>query len=64
MTSLGSDYVDNANDFTGDGVTWDTEEQPSPNLGGGNLMINNMIPGNKYFQNAHYGTGTPTEMDD
>ena len=63
MTNMGSGYVQNANDFTGNGVTWDTEEQPSPNLGGSNLMINNVIPGNTYFQDAHYGTGTPTDMD-
>ena len=63
MTNLGSGYVQNVNDFTGDGVTWDYEEQPSPYLGGSSLFIYNVIPGNMYFQNAHYGTGTPTDMD-
>jgi hypothetical protein len=64
ITNMGSGYVQNANDFSGNGVTWDTEEQPSPNLGGGVWMIYNLAPGNTYFQDAHYGTGTPTEMDD
>ena len=63
MTNMGSGYVQNVNDFAGDGVTWDTQEDPSPSLGGGNLIINDVSPGNKYFQDVHYGTGTPTDMD-
>ena len=63
MTNLGSGYVQNANDFTENGVTSDYAEQPSPYLGGSSLFIYNVIPGNMYFQNAHYGTGTPTDMD-
>ncbi len=63
MTNLGSGYVRNANDFADNNVTWDTEEQPSPNLGGSDLYLNDLAPGKTVYQNAHYGTGTPTDMD-
>jgi hypothetical protein len=60
----GTGYVDNVNDFDGDGTTGDDEEDPSFSYGGyydGFRYVYDALPGSSYIRSAHYGTGSPVE---